>query len=109
VIATINTTPIYIQPTHRIHNTRTSWNNYRTKLHEEINLHISLKSCTEIEEAINNFISLLQEAAQQATPTIVYKKCCEHPIGNEETVGREKKNQSNRAKKSHPVRQNCFQ
>jgi hypothetical protein len=25
-------------------------------------------------EATNNFISLLEEAAQQATPTIVYKK-----------------------------------
>jgi hypothetical protein len=74
VTATISTTPIYIQPTPKLHNSRTNWNNYRTKLHEEINLHISLKSCTEVEEATNNFISLLQEAAQQATPIIVYKK-----------------------------------
>jgi transcriptional regulator of met regulon len=49
-------------------------NNYRTKLHEEINLHTSLKSCTKLEEATNNFISLLQESAQQTTPTLVYKK-----------------------------------
>jgi len=74
VIATISTAPIYIQPAPRLHNSRTNWNNYRTKLHEEINLHISLKSCAEVEEATNNFISLLQEAAQQATPTLVYKK-----------------------------------
>jgi hypothetical protein len=74
VIATINTTPVYIQPTPRLHNSRTNWNNHRTNLHEEINLHIILKSCIEVEEATNNFISLLQEAAQQATPTIVYKK-----------------------------------
>jgi hypothetical protein len=39
-----------------------------------MNLHISLKSCTEVEEATNNLISLLQEIAQPATPTIVHKK-----------------------------------
>jgi hypothetical protein len=27
-----------------------------------------------VEEATNNLVSLLQEAAQQATPTVVYKK-----------------------------------
>jgi hypothetical protein len=74
VIATISTSPMYVQPTPRLHNSRNNWSNYRTKLHEEINLHISLKSCTEVEDAKNNFISLLQEAAQQATPTIAYKK-----------------------------------
>jgi hypothetical protein len=35
---------------------------------------VSLKSCTEVEEATNNFISLLQDTGQQATPTTVYKK-----------------------------------
>jgi hypothetical protein len=74
VIATISTSPIRIQPIPRLHNARTNWSNYRTKLHDEINLHISLKSCTEVEEATNNSISLLQEAARQATPPTVYKK-----------------------------------
>ena len=74
MIATISTSLLHIQPIPRLHNSRTNWTSYRTKLHDEINLHISLKSCTEVEEATNNFISLLQEAAQQATPTIVYKK-----------------------------------
>ena len=74
VIATISTSPIYIQPIPRLQNSRTNWSNYRTKLQEELNLHKSLKSCTEVEEATNNFFRLLQEAAQQATPTIVYKK-----------------------------------
>jgi hypothetical protein len=102
VIATISTTPIYRQPTPRLHNSRTNWNNYRTKIHEKINLHISLKSCTEVEVATNNFINLLQEAAQ-ATPTTVHKKrCFEHPIGNYETVGRGKKSKNNMAKNSHP-------
>jgi len=44
-----------------------------TKLHKEVSLHIRLKSCTEVEELQKN-ISLLQEAAQQATTTMVYKK-----------------------------------
>jgi len=74
VIATISISPIYKQHIPRLHNSRTNWKNYRTKLHEEINLHISLKGCTEVEEATNNFIDLLQDAAQQATPPIVYKK-----------------------------------
>jgi hypothetical protein len=74
VIVTISTSPIYVQPIPKLHNARTNWSNYRTKLHEEINLHISLESCTEVEEATNNLISLIQEAAQQATPTTVYKK-----------------------------------
>lgn len=43
-------------------------------LHDTISLHVSLKSCTEAEEATNNFVSLLQEAAQQATSTMVQKK-----------------------------------
>jgi hypothetical protein len=71
VIATISTTPIYIRPTPRLHNSRTNWINYRTKIHEEINLHISLKSCTEVEDATNNFISLLQEAAQVHNKDVV--------------------------------------
>jgi hypothetical protein len=74
LIATTSTSPIYVQPIPRLHNSWTNWSKYRTKLHEEINLHISLKSCTEVEEATNNLISLLQEATQPATPTIVHKK-----------------------------------
>jgi hypothetical protein len=73
VIATISTSPIYVQLITMLHNSQTHQSNYRTKLHEGINLHISLKSCTEVEDVTNNFISLLQEAAQ-ATPTIAYKK-----------------------------------
>ena len=74
VITTISTSPIYIQPIPRLHNSQTNWSTYRTKLHDTISLHVSLKSCTEVEEATNNFISLLQEAVQQATPTMVCKK-----------------------------------
>jgi hypothetical protein len=57
VIATISTSPIYIPPTPRLHNSWTNWNDYRTKLHDDINLHISLKSCTEV-EATNNYWSI---------------------------------------------------
>ena len=74
VIATISTSPINIKPIPRLHNSLTNWNAYRTKLHDAINLHVSLKSCTEVEKATNNFIILLQEEAQQATPTMVFKK-----------------------------------
>jgi aspartyl/asparaginyl beta-hydroxylase (cupin superfamily) len=73
VTATISTSPIYtyIQHIPRLHNLRTNWSIYRNKLHVQINLHISLRSCT---EATDHFSVLLQEAAQQATPTMVHKK-----------------------------------
>ena len=74
VISTISTSPINMQHIPRLHNSRTNWSTYRTTLHDTINFHVSLKSSTEIEEATNNFISLLQQAAQKATPTVVYKK-----------------------------------
>jgi hypothetical protein len=44
VIATISTSPIYIQPIPRLHNSQTNWSTYRTTLHEEINLHVSSKA-----------------------------------------------------------------
>ena len=45
VIVTISTSPIYLQSILRLHNSRTNWNTYRTKLQDAINLHVSLKSC----------------------------------------------------------------
>jgi hypothetical protein len=74
VIATISSSPIYIHPTPRLHTSRTNLCVYRTKFQDDINLRISLQSCTEVEVATNNFISLLQAAARQATPPQVYKK-----------------------------------
>jgi hypothetical protein len=44
VIASINTSPIYIQHIHRLHNSRTNWSIYRTKLHDTINLHVTSKA-----------------------------------------------------------------
>ena len=45
-----------------------------TTQHDKTNLHVSLKSCSEVEEATTNCICLSQEAAQQATAKVVYKK-----------------------------------
>jgi len=109
VIATISTTPIYIQPTPRLHNLRTNWNNYRTKLQEEINLHITLKSCTEVEEATTYFINPLQEAAQQATPTLVYKKdVVNFPLEIKKLLGEKRKARATWQRSHTPSDQTAF-
>ena len=68
VIATISTSPIHVQPTSRLHNSRTNWSNYRTQLHEEINLHISLKSCTEVQDATSNFLAYYKRQHNKLLP-----------------------------------------
>ena len=84
VIATISTSPIYqyIQPVPRLHNSRTNCSTYRTKLHDAINLHASLKSCTEVEEATNNFIVYYKRQLNKPLPQRSTKRCCEHPTRN---------------------------
>jgi hypothetical protein len=109
VIATISTNPIYIKPIPRLYNSRTNWSTYRTKLHEEINLHVSLKGRDDVEEITNNFINLLQEAAQQATTSIAYKKDVVNVPLEIKKLLAEKRKQEQMAKKSHSIRQNYLQ
>ena len=104
VIATISTSPIYIQPIPRLHNSQTNWSTYRTKLHDTISLHVSLKSCTEVEEATNNFISLLQEVAQQATPTIVYKKDVNIPLEIKKLLAEKRKARAKLRRRHTPTK-----
>ena len=58
---------------HGQQNVKTTELSYTTR-HDTTNLHVSLKSCSEVEEATTNCICLSQEAAQQATAKVVYKK-----------------------------------
>jgi hypothetical protein len=68
VIATISTEVVNKKTTPRLHNRRTNWTDYRTKIEEAINLLTSLKSPAELDTALTNFISTLQAAALHATP-----------------------------------------
>jgi hypothetical protein len=64
VIATIST-EIIKKTTHRLHNRRTNWNDYRIIIEEAINLNISLKSPEELNTALTNFTSILKEAVKK--------------------------------------------
>jgi hypothetical protein len=64
------TEPVNKNTTPRLHNRRTTWDDYRIIIIEEAaNLNISLKSPDDINIALTTYIGILQEAAQQATPT----------------------------------------
>jgi hypothetical protein len=68
VIATVSTEVVIKQMIPRLHNSRTNWNNYRTQIDETGNLNISLKNHAELDTALSNFISLLNEAALKSMP-----------------------------------------
>jgi hypothetical protein len=68
VISTISTEIVHKTTTPRLHNRRTNWDDYRIKIETAINLNISLKSPEELDIALINYISILKEAAQNATP-----------------------------------------
>jgi hypothetical protein len=69
VIATVSTEPVNKKTTPRLHNRRTNWDDYRIIIEEVANFNISLKSPDDVDIALTTYIGILQEAAQQATPT----------------------------------------
>jgi hypothetical protein len=69
IIVTISTTVMSRQPAPRLHNSKTNWVTYKNKLCDKADLAMQLKNREDVETATNNFISVLQQAAQEATPT----------------------------------------
>jgi len=57
------------QPAPRLHISQTNWETYKTIVRDKADLRIQLKNCDDVETATNNFIRILQQAAQEATPT----------------------------------------
>lgn len=68
IIATISSFAIHKKPHPRLHNNRTNWDEYRTKIQNDITLNVSLKSSNEIDETLTQFVEILTNAAQYATP-----------------------------------------
>jgi hypothetical protein len=48
--------------------THTNWDKFRDYINEHINLHLCIKECAEIDEAIQYFTTLLQAAVWHSTP-----------------------------------------
>ncbi|XP_030753004.1 lysosome membrane protein 2-like [Sitophilus oryzae] len=53
---------------YKLHNRRTNWDDYRSKIENKVNIKVSLKTTNEIDEAVATLVSVLQEAAQLSTP-----------------------------------------
>ena len=68
VIATISTSVAVRQPLPRLHTSQTTWETYRDPVRDKVHLAIGLKEREDVEVTIDNFISILQQAAQEATP-----------------------------------------
>lgn len=51
-----------------LHNYKTNWNYFRYQVNNQINLHIPLKTDKQIEQAIEHFNAVVQEAAWNSTP-----------------------------------------
>ncbi|PNF14166.1 hypothetical protein B7P43_G13477 [Cryptotermes secundus] len=54
-------------------NKKTYWEEYRMKLHEDINLNVRLKSPMEIDSALTSLINTTKQATQVATPKITFQ------------------------------------
>jgi hypothetical protein len=57
------------QPAPQLHTSQTNWETYQNIVHNEAVLGMKLKKYEAEEIVTNNFISVLQQAAQEATPT----------------------------------------
>ena len=68
IIVTISTTIAVRQPAPRLHTSHTNWTIYKTAVRDKVNSTMKLKTCKDIEIATANFIGILQQAAQAATP-----------------------------------------
>jgi exonuclease III len=53
-----------------LYNKNTNWEAFREQLKTQINLKIPLKTKTDLEDAVHNFTTVIQQAAWQATPPI---------------------------------------
>jgi hypothetical protein len=53
-----------------LNNKNTNWKAFREQLNTQINLKIPLKTEDDLEDAVHNFTTVLQQAAWQATPPI---------------------------------------
>jgi len=68
IIVTISIAILVRQPEPRLHTSHTNWAIYKTVVWDKANSAMKLKSCEDIETATTNFIGILQQAAQAATP-----------------------------------------
>jgi hypothetical protein len=66
---TLSTTVTVRQPPLQLRTTLKNWEAYRNLVSDKVNLAIKLKESEDVERAIDTFISVLQHAAQEATPT----------------------------------------
>lgn len=77
IILTISSSVIKKEPPFSLSNNNTDWNHFRKLINENLSLKMSLKTTEEIETAVENFNSALQECALQASPHQKIKAVCQ--------------------------------
>jgi hypothetical protein len=67
VLVSLSTQPSLHPPPPRLYNQRTNWEAFRDIINEHLQLHISLKTESDIEDAVKNFNDTIQWAAWNTT------------------------------------------
>jgi hypothetical protein len=71
VLVSLSTQPSLRSPPPRLYNQRTNWKAFRDLINEYLQLHIPLKTESDIEDAVKNFNDTIQWAAWNTTPHIL--------------------------------------
>lgn len=71
VIANLNSSILHQEKPPTLYNRHTDWENFKQLIDENITLNLSLKSAYEIDNAVEHFNGVVQEAAWMSTPPII--------------------------------------
>lgn len=63
ILLSLSSSPIYIPPKPSLIQGQMDWDNFKNKVSNGINLHLPLKSESDIEEAVEHFVKTIQQAA----------------------------------------------
>lgn len=75
VLLTFSNRVIEFEKRDSLYNHRTDWNSFREYIDEHISLNIRLKSAEDIDSAVMQITTLIQEACWKSTPAISHSEC----------------------------------
>jgi hypothetical protein len=101
IIVTIITTVMNRQPTPRLHNSQTNWVTYKNIARDKADITMQFKNCKDVEAVTDNFINVLQQAAQAATPTLNPLRPATNLTSEIKSLVAVKRNARSRWKKTH--------
>ena len=93
VIMTLSTTIINKESLPMLTNYKTNWNQFQKLIEEQINLQVPLKTPVQLEDELELFNSVIQQAAWESTPSIYtgFRKNQNYPLEVRELVREKRK------------------